>query len=139
MDRAVYLFYTGDFPAAQAQLARLDGQLPAQQQRLVEELTAEANAAIELLPNGGEWREISGELSQQAYNRGKAVLIEHGPEAARPWFALALSRRHYSPMELSLYMYCRAALDGDEERMHVLREHILQFGVDRELARALGV
>jgi Zn-dependent protease with chaperone function len=139
VDRAIYLFYTGDFPAAQAQLAQLDGERPAHRERLVEELTAEANAAIELLPDGGEWREISGELSRQAYDRGTAVLIEHGPKAARTWFALALSHRDYSPMELSLYMYCSAALDGDAERMHVLRDHILQFGVDRELARALGV
>lgn len=139
VDRAIYLFYTGDFPAARVQLSMIEDSVSTLHQDLVENLTAETDAAMELLPEGGKWSEIRDELSRLAYVRGKFVLLESGPEAARPWFALVLSRPDYSPVELSLYLYCQAASDGDEERMRMLREHILSFAVDQELARSLGV
>jgi Zn-dependent protease with chaperone function len=139
VDRAIYLFYTGDFPAARAQLSAIEDSVSVVQQELVKNLTAETDAAMELVPEGGRWSEIRDELSRLAYERGKSVLRESGPEAARRWFALVLSSPDYSPVELSLYLYCEAASNEDEERMRMLREHILSLGVDQELARSLGV
>ena len=62
------------------------------------------------------------------------MLIEQGPAAARPWFALALEGEPQpDDLQRGLYAYCAAAAAEDPERMEAIRRELVRIGVPEAL------
>jgi Zn-dependent protease with chaperone function len=137
IDRAVMLHYRGEFAAAHEQIQRIDPDHRAVDQESLRRLDEESLAAIELVGPSADWNEVREELSAKAWARGITELASNGPIAARPWFALALSKEHNSPLERSVYRYCAAAADADLTLMERLEDHLFSLGVPREIGDAI--
>jgi len=137
IDRVVMLHYAGNFAAAHEQIQALDTDRKGVDFESIRRLDEEALAAIELVGPVADWEEVRDLLSAEAWKRGIAALSGDGPEAARPWFALALSKDYNSPLERSLYRYCAAAVDGDEELKSLLADHLFSLGVPKEIGDAI--
>jgi len=139
LDRAVYLLYCGRFAEARDHLKTISPAPPAIRADTLDELRQEADAAIELVGDGGTWHELSSELAKRAWTRGIDVLAASGPTAAIPWLALALSGDDPSPLERTVYMWAKAMRDDDLERAAVLRDHVFALGVPERIGDALRV
>ena len=137
LDRAIYLAYSGDFGAAAAHLDALEPTAPVDRQ-LVDRLRAEIESGKRLVGNAEQGQQVSADLPARAWREGRAVLWRDGPVAARPWLALSLLDPDSDAVRRSLYLYCAAAADKNEERMQRIREHLFGLGVDGEVAQALS-
>ncbi len=137
IDRAVMLHYRGEFAAAHEQILKIDPEHKGIDMESLQRLDAESLAAIELVGPSANWNEVRDELSARAWARGITELAETGPAAARPWFALALSKESNSPIERSVYRYCAAEADGDTELRDRLRDHLFSLSVPKEIWDAI--
>ncbi len=137
VDRGVYLLYSGEFASADSHLRSIRPEPPAILEEDLEELRAEAAAALELVGPGGPgmWPELEPLLATRAWRRGVEVFDREGAAAARPWLALALSGDHSTPVARSLYLYSSAIAREDEARASRLREHLLTLDLP-DLVRA---
>ncbi|MCB9889780.1 MAG: M48 family metalloprotease [Planctomycetes bacterium] len=139
VDRLLVAFYSGRFEEAERGLVALGDDVPADRAGVVAQLREEVAAARQILPHGGRWNDIREELARRALERGKRVLIEVGPREARPWFSLAVDRPCPTPLELSLYYYCRAEAARDGREAARMRDHLTRhFELGEELTRALA-
>ena len=139
VDRLVFEFYTGRFPAAEAALVELPAELPPGREGLVSELREEIAVARSLYPDGGAWREIREDLASRALARGRQELVDGGPIVARPWLAMGMARSSPSAQEVSLYLYCDAVANGLDARAEELRQYLLSaFNLDEAVRAALA-
>ncbi|MHC4850546.1 MAG: M48 family metalloprotease [Planctomycetota bacterium] len=125
-DRINLLIYDGRFQEAAVALEQVPADLSEQQAATVAELREELAAGRTLYPDGGAWDDIREDLGLRALERAKQVLVTDGAAAARPWLAMALSRRDPPPEDVTLYLYCRAVAKHEEAQVRRLREHLLQ-------------
>ena len=137
VDRAVVMRYSGNFAAAHEQILALDADLPGIDPSGIERLDEEVLAAITLVGPNVDWLSVRDSLAEKAWRRGVEQLSSAGAVAARPWFALALSRERSSPLERSLYRYCLAASDEDVEAQRRLADHLFALGVPKEIGDAI--
>ena len=89
-----------------------------------------------MAPGARNWATIEQKLVPSAWQRGEAVLLAQGPEAARRWFSLAVSAMPApTPTEYAIYEFCQAANEGDSDRMARLAHIIKRRGVPPSLER----
>jgi Zn-dependent protease with chaperone function len=138
-DHATYLLYTGEFARARDALAAIEPAQPIVTEQDLVDLRAQADAALQLVPDvdAASWSDVAGPLASGAWQRAMDTFARDGPQAALPWLSLALADEGASPVERSLYLYCRAVREGDDARAASLREHLLRLGVPTELGKAL--
>lgn len=87
-------------------------------------------AATAVAPTATDWSTAQPAFAEVAFERGKQVLRADGPTAARPWLLLAADARPDDRTGRGLlHEYCRAAADGEPERMGEVRELLLRHGV----------
>jgi len=135
VERAVWLFYTGDFVAAKAQIQAASGAVRGGLWDWWQRFQEDADAAFAIAPRGGDWALLRPVLADAGWRRGIEVLQRDGPTAARPYFSLATEDAERSPLRRSLELYCTAARDQDQARMAQLRAHIAAMALPPELRR----
>jgi len=138
LDHVNLLVYTGRFKEAAVALEQMPADPSPQRAQMISELREELGAGRELFPDGGAWEDIREDLGRQALDRGKQVLVTAGATAARPWLAMALSRREPDPADVALFLYCRAMAKQEEDQVHRLRQHLLEpLQIGGELGNAI--
>jgi len=135
VERAVWLFYTGDLPTARAQILAATSSVGSARWNWWQKFQGEVDAASLIAPDGGRWEELVQKLESAGYRRGVEVLLADGPARALPWFALANEDESGSPLVQCLERYCDAAYDQDAETMARLRAHIATLPLPPELVR----
>ena len=123
-ERAIYLFHTGDFVSARAQIEAAESSVRPGMRDAWTRFRAEADAAFALLPAGGEWERIRKPLAEAAWERGVETLLRDGPAAARPWLAIATEDPDAGPLQETLWRWSEAAAEGDSDRFERLRAHL---------------
>lgn len=137
-ERAIWRFRSGDVAAAARLRAEIGEEVPARWRETWELFGAELEAANEVVPGATDWATARAAFGGAAFDRGVAVLLRDGPAAARPWFALASEGRgEDSLLRQQLYEMCRAAGDGDAERVEAVRAVIRRRAVPPELEPVL--
>lgn len=124
VERAVWLFYTGDVPTARAQITAATGAVRSSQWEWWLKFQGEVEAAAQIAPDGGDWALLAPRLAEAGWQRGIATLVADGPAKARPWFALATEDDAKQPLRECLLRYCDAAYDGNAAEMARLHAHI---------------
>lgn len=137
MERAIYLFHTGDFVSARAQIEAAEASVRPGMRDNWARFRAEAAAAFELAPHGGEWDRIREPLADAAWERGVDTLLREGPAAARPWLALANEAPDAGPLQETLWRWSEAAADGDSDRFERLRAHLAAMELPVPLKEAV--
>lgn len=127
-ERVFFRFYSGDLVGARQDLEAA-GELPPRWQEAMATVRAQLDAADELQPGVEDWASLERAVVPAAWQRGEAVLLEAGPAAAYPWFALAMTAAP-SPTttERAVYEYAAAAAAGDPERVLRLGRVVLRRG-----------
>lgn len=132
-ERALVRFHSGDYVGAREAMAALD-ERPARWRDSLKRLDEELAAGLELAPDARNWSTIEQKLVPSAWQRGEAVLLAQGPEAASRWFSLAVGAMPApTPTEYAIYEFCQAASDGDSNRMAKLAHIIKRRGVPSSL------
>lgn len=132
-ERTVVAFYGGDIGGARERLAAIGTDVPAGMWEWWQLFREEVEAAATIAPEGGPWHELRPELAGQGWRRGIEVLRQQGPEAARPWFALATEDTGGSPLRRVVYLWCNAIRRGETERAERLRAHLAGMELPPEL------
>ena len=132
-ERAIYLFHTGDFTSARAQIEAAEASVRPGMREGWSRFRAEAAAAFELMPQGGEWERIREPLAKAAWERGTDILLREGPAAARPWLALATEAPDAGPLQETLWRWSEAAAEGDSDRFERLRAHLATMELPENL------
>lgn len=133
---------TGDVAGARLSVAAAESSLTTAGEPLREEWRRTRtllDAAVELAPDATDWPTAAAAFTAGAFRRGQTELLDRGPAAAEPWFALYLAATPQpTDQERALYAYCRAALDEQPELVEQLRKHIRALGPPDSLRRAFG-
>jgi hypothetical protein len=133
-ERVLWRFHSGDIAGAQAAAREVAAEpIPARWQQVWQSLGDELAVAAELAPGATDF--VTARTAFPAgWRRGRRVLLEQGPAAARPWFALALdSESRPDDLQRALHAYCAAAAAEDPERMEAIRRIVVEIGVPAEL------
>lgn len=128
IDQAQLAFYTGAFPVAKERLAALEGRSQAPLDRMVDELAGEVDAALSLVPEGGSWSRVRGELATGGLERGLQLARSGDPAAAVPWLSLSLSGPRPEPWRQTLYLLAVAAKEGSTTDVARLASHLDSLG-----------
>ncbi|MCU0862713.1 MAG: M48 family metalloprotease [Planctomycetes bacterium] len=133
-ERVLWRFYSGDVQGAHAAAQQVDAaQLPPHWQRVWRSFDEELQAATALAPAATDFASARAGFVG-GWRRGERVLIEQGPAAARPWFALALEGEPQpDDLQRGLHAYCAAAAAEDPERMEAVRRELVRIGVPASL------
>jgi hypothetical protein len=99
----------------------------------------ELAVARELAPSAADWPSAQEALGARAWRRGEDVLVERGPAAARPWFALWIGASPSATgLQRALHAYCQAAADNEPVRMAELADVVRRIGVPPRLAKVFA-
>lgn len=130
LEKAVWRFHAGDFQGARIAAAAVGDAVPEHWQRTWPRFEEELVAGLELAPQATDWQQARVALQTSAWPRGVEVLLQAGPRAARPWFALALEAEPSAPLaQRAVLDYCEAAADDDPERMLAAANVVRRLGV----------
>jgi len=132
-ERVVVRYESGDYVGAQAALAEID-ERPERWRKTLTQVDEALAAALELAPNSRDWATATAQLLPAAWQRGEQVLVADGPDAALPWFTIAISvMPEPTATERAIYEFCRAAKDGKTDVMDRLARIIKRRGVSPTL------
>ncbi len=123
-DRTIMSFLKGDFQQAQVQLEAHPEPLGKEQEKIMQELAEEIAVALHFYPEGEAWYDIREDLGKKCMQHGRSILQQNGVLAARPWFAVGMIMELPTPVDESLFLYCQAVADSDEEQITRLRQHL---------------
>lgn len=125
---AIWRFRSGDFVGAQRVVTTLGDDVPPRWQEPWKRLREELGVALAIAPGANDWDSARAGIEGTAWSRGLEVLRRSGPEAALPWFALALEVEGGTLLG-AIHDYCSAARDGDTTRMQAARAVVQRIGV----------
>ena len=129
-----YRLRFGDIALFYALVDALD--VPERWRETLDRLRPQVACALELAPGCRDWQAAEHALVPAAWRRGEQLLLERGPAAAYPSFALAtMVAAEPSTVELAIYRYCRAAADGEADTVERLVAIIRRLGPPASLAR----
>jgi Zn-dependent protease with chaperone function len=133
-ERVLWRFYSGDVAGAQAAAREVAAEaVPERWTQVWRSLGDELAAAAELAPAATDFAAARSAFAG-AWRRGERVLLEQGPAAARPWFALAIdSEAQPDDLQRALHAFCSAAASEDPERMEAIRRVVVEIGVPASL------
>ncbi len=89
--------------------------------------------ALELAPTATAWDQVR-EPAAAGWPRAVEVLLAQGPAAARSWLVVTVGLDDEAPLvRRALVEYCRAAANGDAERVERAANVVRRLGVPAEL------
>lgn len=136
-ERVLWRLNCGDVVGARELDARLGEVIPERWTRTWTLLRRELAAAHEIAAEAQDWTSAAPRFVEFGYQRGVEVLRAEGPAAARPWFALSAAAvegdRQARVLHHLLWEFCRAADEGDTERLQQVRAVLQRRGVPAEL------
>ncbi len=139
LERAVWRLHAGDFAGAGAAAAAVGESVPEHWQQGWRRFEDELAVALEVAPKATAWPTARAALSASAWPRGVEILLQAGPRAARPWFALALEADPDAGLVRHTVLdFCEAASDHDPERMAMASAIVRRLGVPRGLEPAFA-
>jgi hypothetical protein len=138
IERSAWLYHTGNFPAARAQMATVT-EVRAGVWDSWQHLQQCNEAALAIAPDGGDWDQLAPMLAREGRRRGIEQWLRQGPALASPWLTLAAAADGGRDVLLaSMAIYCDAARKGDTAAMERCAAHLRELGVPDELRPVLG-
>lgn len=139
-EKALWRFHAGDFVGANAAVTAVGDSVPESWQPTWRRLGEELAVGLELAPAATDWPMARAALAVAAWPRGVEVLLQTGPHAARPWFALALEAAPASDLvHHAVLDYCDAAAEHDPQRMAAAAAVVRRLGIPAGLEPAFAV
>ncbi len=137
-ESAAIAFHRGDLVEARRLVGAAGTNVPAGQLEWWQRFCEDLDAATAIAGDGGEWETIRPRFVEEGWRRGVTTLLEQGPAAARPWFALSTEDDERSALRRSVLLYCEAAVDADLARMDEIAAHVRRLGVPSDLEPVFG-
>jgi Zn-dependent protease with chaperone function len=129
-EAAIWRLASGDVVAAVAAADAAGDAVPERWRKPWRGFRETLAAAVAVAPEATEWALAQPAFAEAAFARGRQVLLADGPSAARPWLLLAADARPEDRTGRGLlYEYCKAAAEGEPERMGEVRDLLLRHGV----------
>jgi hypothetical protein len=133
-ERVLWRLDSGDVAGARRAMAAVGADVPERWSKVWQHVRDDLDAAVEIAPDATNWASARPRFAVGAWRRGVDTLLANGPAAARRWFALAAEVDDDDRvMRHLLYEFCRAADEGDTQRVRETRDLVRRRGVPKGL------